>query len=50
MLSRSEAIIPSTNTADFTGLDGYFVETATGVDSIVNAVTDIPLGWSSKDS
>lgn len=44
MLSRSEAIIPSTHTADFTGLDGYFVETASGVDSIVNAVTDIPLG------
>ena len=44
MLARIEAIIPSTHTADFTGLDGYFVETAAGVDTIVNAATDIPLG------
>jgi len=44
MISRSEAIIPANHVADFTGLEGYFVETAAGADTIVNAAADIPLG------
>jgi hypothetical protein len=44
MIARSEATIPAKHTADFTGLEGYFVETASGTDSVVNAVADIPLG------
>lgn len=44
MISRSEAIIPAKHSADLSGKDGYFVETASGTDSIVNAVTDTPLG------
>lgn len=36
--------MPATHVADWTGLDGYFVETAAGVDSVVNAATDVPLG------
>lgn len=44
MISRAEAIIPATHVADFTGEDGKFVETASGVETIVNAVGDIPLG------
>lgn len=44
MIARHNAIIPGNHSADFTGLDGYFVESASGADSIVNAATDIPLG------
>lgn len=44
MISRSEAIIPAKHSADFSGKEGYFVESASGTDSICNAATDIPLG------
>lgn len=44
MIARDTNIIPGNHTADFTGLEGYFVETASGTDTVVNAVTDTPLG------
>lgn len=44
MLTRNNAILPLLGTADFTGLEGNFVEpNGTGV-SVVNAATDVPLG------
>jgi hypothetical protein len=44
MISQSEAIITGIHAADWTGKEGHFVETIGGADSIVNAVSDIPLG------
>ena len=44
MISRETSIIPSLHVADFTGKEGYFVESAAGADSIVNHAADIPLG------
>lgn len=44
MIAREKAIIPGAHSADFTGLEGYFVESAAGADTISNAATDIPLG------
>ena len=44
MISQENSIITAIHTADFTGEDGKFVETATGTDTISNAATDIPLG------
>lgn len=44
MIARTNAIIPGLHSADWTGKDGYFVESASGADSICNAATDIPLG------
>lgn len=44
MIARSLAIIVGIHAADFTGLDGYFVESAAGADTVSNAATDIPLG------
>jgi hypothetical protein len=44
LLARANSIIPITAAADHTGLEGYFVEIASGKAAVVNAVTDIPLG------
>jgi hypothetical protein len=44
MISRADNIIPANHVADMTGKEGFFMESAAGVDSICNAATDIPIG------
>lgn len=44
MQVKTNAILALTPSADQTLLEGYFVEVAAGVASVVNAATDIPLG------
>lgn len=44
MIARQNAVLSIPAAADHTGLEGYFVEIASGEAAVCNAATDLPIG------